>query len=804
MKIAGSWASLLRGVSQQPAEVRQAGQHAEQVNLLSDPVAGLTRRRGTVAQALSLVAVGSNATDSNLMLASSGGYRKLAYTSQGKEYVLLLRERNLDPSHGGRLTKLAPVLCYDMAAMTFVPLAADAVTTATVNSIAASGVSACVNLGRFTVLAIKGQTLTATGQELWNHPNNHFPVFWVRGGAYNRRYQVNVAGGASFFYDTPGPSVAGSGDAISPQNIAQQLVVAARAAGYALDRNGAHVYLDGPTAELSVSDGGDGSLMLGLSRTTDSISKLPLMAIHGHVVKIVTGPNEWFYVEAISKNPAAPLAEVVWRECAGYRQGVASSLVVAVVEGGTLRLGPSNTVSATSPPAFIQSLSGDQKTNPAPAFLRGFPITYLGIFQDRLVVGAGAAVAVSAAGDYFNFFRSSVVTVPQKDPFEMTAMGGEDDTLRSSVSYNRNLVVFGDKRQYSISGQVALTPTSANMSIMTTYSNAADTAPIAAGGQIYYARNREGLVGVHQIQPGAFVDSAESFPTSAQIGDYIKAPATQLEIASGAPSLLMVRSATAPREVAVFSFLDTPNGRKQDAWSKWRFDAKCGNLLGIHNTADGVLLFWLRPTGVNNFMVVADLLPLSPATSNLPFLDSARTLAAISGGTQDVTLSSGLPWSVAFDRPSGRFLIGTALQDRQQLADEYPAEWASPTTLVVGLPFDSYVELTNPITRDKEEVAQLGGRLVITALGLNFKNSSGCNIEIDSGGITNTYSFNGRVLGDTLNAIGSVPVSSTVHTVSVGRGANEYTLRIYARKWFPFTLVGIGWTGQSFNRTPRA
>lgn len=804
MKIAGSWASLLRGVSQQPVEVRQAGQHAEQVNLLSDPVAGLTRRRGTITQALTTVAVGSNQTDSNLMLASSGGYRKLSYTSQGKEYVLMLRERNMDPNHGGRLTKLAPVLCYDIQGYAFVPLSTDAVTTATVNNIAANGIAACVNLGRFTVLAVKGQTLTTNGLDRWNSGENHFPVFWVRGGAYNRRYQVNVAGGASFFYDTPGPAAAGSGDAISPQNIAQQLLLAAQAAGYAAARNGAHVYLDGPTSELSVSDGGDGSLMLGLSRTTDSVSKLPLMAINGHVVKIITGPNEWFYVEAISKNPAAPLTEVIWRECAGYRQGVNESLVVAVVEGGTLRLGPSNTVNASSPPQFIQSLAGDKTTNPPPAFLRGYPITYLGSFQDRLVVGAGAAVAVSAAGDYFNFFRSSVVTVPQKDPFEMTAMGGEDDTLRSSVSYNRNLVVFGDKRQYSISGQVALTPTSANMSIMTTYANAAETPPLAAGGQIYYARNREGLVGVHQIQPGAFVDSAESFPTSAQIGDYIKAPATQLEVASGAPSLLMVRSATAPREVAVFSFLDTPNGRKQDAWSKWRFNPACGNLLAIHNTPEGVLLFWLRPTGVNNFMLAADLLPLSPATANLPFLDSARSLPAVSSGGQDVTLSSGSPWVVAFDRPSGRFLIGTPLQDRQQLADEYPAEWANQPTLVVGLPFDSYVELTNPITRDKEEVAQLGGRLVITSLSLNFKNSSGCDVEVDSGGVTKKYSFNGRVLGDTLNSIGTVPVSSTVHTFSIGREANEHTVRIYARKWFPFTLVGIGWTGQSFNRTPRA
>ena len=49
-KVSGAYPSLSRGVNQQPFEARLDGQHGEQVNMWSDPVNGLGRRRGTTMQ----------------------------------------------------------------------------------------------------------------------------------------------------------------------------------------------------------------------------------------------------------------------------------------------------------------------------------------------------------------------------------------------------------------------------------------------------------------------------------------------------------------------------------------------------------------------------------------------------------------------------------------------------------------------------------------------------------------------------------------------------------------------------------
>jgi len=46
-KITGAYKSLVRGVSEQVPQDRLEGQHWEQVNLISDPIRGLARRRGS-------------------------------------------------------------------------------------------------------------------------------------------------------------------------------------------------------------------------------------------------------------------------------------------------------------------------------------------------------------------------------------------------------------------------------------------------------------------------------------------------------------------------------------------------------------------------------------------------------------------------------------------------------------------------------------------------------------------------------------------------------------------------------------
>jgi hypothetical protein len=677
------------------------------------------------------------------------------------------------------------------------------------NILTINGISAAVSIGAYLLFGINNMPCSYSYSSLFGAAGQHKAVFWIRGGTYNRTYSLTLNDGAVLNYTTPDASVAGSAAAIQPAAIAAQLGAAAGSLGYAYTLNGAHLYVTTPSNanDVAVSDGGDGSLVRGIYMTVDSVDKLPLMAIDGQLVKVQTGPSTWFYVKAYNKRPG--LSETAWREAAGVVQGeLVYNIGKASISGGILYIGytdPSNVTGLDhfpggfgAGPAVVTSTVGDATNNPVPRWMHG-QITMMTMFQDRLLIGSSAEVSVSAAGDYLNHFRSTVLTVPVSDAFQMISQEGEDDVLRTAVTYNRNLVLFGDKRQYVISGSTALTPTSANMAVMTVYPDTTDCRPVAAGGQIFYARNREGSVSVHQIQPGMFVESSESFPASAQISTYIPSPACVMETIPGAPALLVLRTRTAAQGLYVFSYIDAPDGRKQEAWFRWEFSPSCGNLLGTKHTPNGLLIFWARIVS-GTLYLVADLLPISTSLSHPPYLDSMRLVSSLPAA--DGVASTAAGWNVAFDDTTDRYLVGGTLAgDTAALQAAYPA---SAPSLYAGLPFDSYVVLTNPYARDNDKKALLSGRTVVSLLRFSLRQSAGMAWELTSGGSTEAGAFSGRVLGDVLNTIGKVPVTDSIVSVPIGRETRAYSIKVMARNWFPLNLIGVEWAGQSFNRTPRA
>ena len=806
MKQSGSYATLLQGVSQQPPEVRQPGQHTEQVNMVPDPIKGLTRRPGTVLKAVQSLTVPVGQTPDS-MLAWAGNYRVHEHQSAGVDYVVFIKER---PGHGPAF------LAYDRTNHAWIPVANTAGTEAAATAVNQSGTSAITSVGDYIVHAWRGVSMNAPSVT-FSQPTKF--VVWVRGGAYTRTYRVDCNNGAFFQYTTPNAGAAGAAEAISPQNIAAQLVIAAAGIGLTLVQSGAHISINSLSlafTDISVSDGGDGSLIRGVMSRVDSVDDLTLMALDGHTVKVDLGSLETsYYVRASTKSPG--LSEAIWLEAAGVAQswpgfpimhiglGTASPTVKMLYAGiSSVALDSQVFAAVPVPPT---SRAGDQASNPSPRFIVdtsvapiSTPISYLGTFQDRLLVGAGAYLAVSGAGDYFNFFRSTIVTVPAGDPFEMVAQGSEDDVLRHSVVYNRNLVIFGNRRQYVISGTAQLSPLSPNMSVMTSYANAAQVEPVAAGGLIYYARDRGDNVEVHQIQPGAFVDSAESFPASAQIGDYIPAPVQQIEVDAGAPSELLVRTRDSS-SVFTFSYLDAQDGRKQGAWYRWDFNPVLGKLMGVTPTPDGVLLTWMRKgTTAGSVYAVTDLLPKAEPGATLPHFDSARPYSAVLAHTHELTETAS-EWDGAYSSDSDRYLVGGDLvTEVPELIAQYPTETDS---LYVGATAEAYVTPTNPKPRDGNERLILDAEMTVTRKSILIKDSAGFTATLTTINGDTTYVFNGRVLGSPSNLIGVVPLVTAANKVAIGRSHKSYTLKLAANKWYPFTLIGMDWTGQVFNRAQR-
>lgn len=845
MKVDGAIGSLVQGVSQQVPSERRQGQHGEQVNMIPDPVRGLVRRHGTKYRAeLTLPVLGVNATAA-WESADAQLYRTFDYSSGGIDYSIIY-------ANGPRVSTypLPVIAVYDKTNarfLTVVPLSGDLA----VEAWAAGGCSAITSVGKYVFFAGHNVTPAATNTTLWAGAGVAATVLWVRGGAYSRTYTAtlttSLGATITISHTTPSSSYGGVLDtssvpvfdppgtpnpnyskavnditnayntavtawigtasaAIQPAAIALALANAAIAAGLTVNVNGASVGFTTVT-HITVNDGGDGTLLRGLANTAKSVADLTDAHYVGKVVKVSPTGGESFYMQAKSKTPGVTwgVTEALWVECPAIEREITGGLIYGVAVGTNFYVASSasilNTLLPGTHPTYAKSTAGDDDTCPMPYFI-GKKITYLGVFQDRLMVGSGGVLRLSKTGDYLNFFRDSVLTTSADSSFEILSQGAEDDVLKYGVMYDRDLVLCG-KRQYAISGRTSLTPNTINMPVMSTHEGADDACPVAIGSTLFYAKRGQGATGVYQIEPGRNTDSPDSFPVSSQLVDYMPGDPVEMT-AVPKPTTLVVRTTGAPHSLFLFSYLDTGEQRAQDCWHRWVYSEYVGKIVGVSNVREGFLMFSLRHANTDagaTLHIVADLQPLDSNLSSLPYLDSSRTYSLVGAPASSgsgVNLYSG--YSAAYAAGTTARFLGA------EFHADVPALITSvghTTGLTSGIAYYAGWVATNPAVRDSDGKVITQGRLTVSSLGVSFKNSSGFAAYVTYRGATTVHTFDGRIVGDPSNIPGQVPVSTGSRTLVIGLEAQEYTLSINALSWLPLNITSVSWTGQHFHRPQR-
>lgn len=766
-KVNQGYPTLLGGVSQQDPVQRQQGQHWEQVNMMADPVRGLTRRPGTLRAAETEAGVGS------FPAITTSGTRAYDFRVRGVDYTLTA------PFFGNAQVRgdYPDFTCLRKTAAGGEFLPVSFVGDGTRNTaLQANGISAAVSIGSVLLLACNAAAPVYTTTYHWQTEDNlSRHIVWVRGGAYSRTFRMYLVRGnqklaaeyttltASYpeVLDTSDLNPLASdylkqvndrtnaynaaatkwiGDALadsSPENIAQKLAQAMIDTGFLAP--GALVVVQGSTIcitddtvdDVEIDDGGDNSLMRGVGNTVTAAELLSIVHYPGKVIRVrpnAASDGEVFYMQAISKDGSSgSFTNVSWEECAGVRYTPTEGLFFVTVDDDTCYVASSpaslRTATGSDFPDYVASLAGDENSSPVPTFLAE-DITYLGLFQDRLIVGGRNQIATSRPGDYLNFWRGSVLTVAKNDPVRFLVLGGEDDIMRHSVIYDRSLVIFGDKRQYIVDGKRPFEPNSASATVMATYPDAVGAPPVLAGSYLFYGTSRNGFATLNQFAPGQIVESPVSFELSARLKSYIVG--NPIEIVAGTlPSRMYIRTDAMPDTVYVYDYTDVGNERKSSAWNKWTF--KSGSITGM-SLASGFLYF----TGLREGLVFADRLPLTSANLAHPFLDSATANGPLGHTGPDDEGSSSFvaeytgDYAVAYGRAQDYY--GGTLDVAEDVEEAWPdsACWE-------GFLQDGYVTLTSPFFRDKEGVPMLAGRLAVGNVTLGLADTGGVRVAVHSG-----------------------------------------------------------------------
>lgn len=840
-KVSGAYESVVRGVSQQVPQDRLSGQHTEQVNMVSDPVHGLARRHGSIT--VSEAMLPHNYAD---LLANTAGHRAHKFSVAGAEYDLLYRSGIRD-----RVTDHDDTLfCYARDESRFLPVVIhDTIAT---QALRHDGVSALCQVGRFLLLAGNGYDTTWTTTPLWETGENQSRLaVWLRGGAYSRTFKVTLTDrltgdktvisyttkSASFpdlldttdlltsdpdyqkkvndrvnDYNSKVTSWIGEAAAdIVPSNIATKLKEQYDALGFAPATvvGSTLIIEDAQWGEVAVDDGGDNSLVEAVGNVIEAAEGACPVHYTGKVVKVrpsKESPETAFYLQAYPKDGVASgITEVVWREGTAATVTPQRLFVVATVEGGTLyvsdsiewlegQIGPDT---ADDIPRFSERKVGDDISCPVPNFF-GKRIDALWLHQDRLHVAAGPIVTASRRGDYFNFFRASVLTLKDDDPYEDYSLGSEEDVIKYAIQFNQDCILFGLKGQYMISGRVVQTPKTASIVSISRYESTVDAAPKASGNYVFYPAKKgppeKRVTALFQMQPAALSNNPESPDVSQQLDNYIQGTVLEL-VTLATPNTAIIRTDASRNGFYLYNYLDrADNGQRVlDAWHRWNWAPLVGSLMGLSISAEGAVLAYLIRQGSDGAAWIAcERLTLSGAPSDLPHMDALRS--------QDSPGSlTGLDPSLiakAFGGGAAKPWLGNTLE--QIAANPNPADY---TGAWMGVHYDSYTVPTNPFPKDRNGKTITFGRMTLGTVKVSLAYAGGCVIASRRNGVTATVAeFNGFRVGSPAAVPGTQPILTATVQGYIGGEVRESSYSIASKRWLPLTITAIEWTGQLFNR----
>lgn len=626
----------------------------------------------------------------------------------------------------------------------------------------------------------------------------------------NPNYQKQVNAITEAYTTAVNQHTAAAAADIAPESIAQKLVdllnAAAVAAGHAtatpFSRDGAHILSSECTA-LAVDDGGSGDFLRGAAQEVNSLEGLTDRHYFGKIVRVTPRAGGLsYYVEAFPKlsSGGALFGEVVWKECAGVQYIPTFLFLLGTVEAGTLYIASSPSLLASltglAVPGYAPSKAGDELTS-APFGFLGSYITHMTMTQDRLVIVAGGTVAMSASGDYFNFFRKSVLTITDDDPIEVFAVGREDDRITASALMDGTLVFFGERAQYGINGRENLKPGTAHISVIGTSQGTNAISPASTGNTLFFTQPNEGKVTVHQFSTGAFEGTLEPYEVAPQLDSYFEGEPLQL-LALSAPSMVFMRTSGPRSGIYVYSFMDSRSeGRLYDAWTRWTWSFHLGTLAGILRLGGDLGAVYLRQ-GAGSTWLVLDLFKRDAALSANPYLDSLRpydapgSLAGMWPGREETF--------AAFKASVGtEFLLGRHIADVGDIEAVYPSKLEH---LVAGVDYGASVALTSPYERTRDGQAILNSSLTLTALAITVANSVAMRAvltDLKLQNRTEIESWVNRPLGSWV--LGTQPIaSSALVDVGVFADVAENIVVLESRDWFPLTITSIEWVGQFFTQ----
>lgn len=698
----GAIKSLMQGVSQQVPRERLDGQVSLQTNMLSDLVDGMRRRPGMRLRKTDLFVGVFNL---NQVFASS------VDVEDASVHVLV----NTQAGNLSVWNEDFSVLLHN----SFQPY---------LFANTASSIQVATSRGQLFICNTSVMPLKVTDNTGRQNPATT-GFFYVRAGQFSKTYTIilNTGGVANIAsFTTPDGTNPGDAALATPEHIADQLenqIIAFAIPGVTVSRSGAYVFIQSITSTPVAVSSDAGTVFMQTSNSnrvplaTDLPARLPAAA-DGALCS--TGSSDrtavWYQFDFETQT---------WNEAAAYNSATGlTNMPLRLSLDGLYTLSGAN---------YEGRLAGSDTTNEDPAFLTT-GITGIGAFQGRLVLLAGPNVVLSASGKPTRFYRSTVVDLLVVDPISVFSGAATSTDFTHCVQFNKDLLLFSKSCQAVIpAGNAALTPTTAQIVITSSFTTTALVTPIVAGRSLlYHAPRSDTHAAALELVPSTSTDSQYTTnDISAHIPRYIPGVIRQSSASPTSNYVAMVATGD-ERKMFVQQYLWGDDRKLQSAWHDWS------------SPADIACTWFVRDTvyiglHIGNALFVVSVEPNAGgffgAGIKRPFSDLYQTVSVVD---RQFILPMHLRTTYQEDIPL-MVCYGTGSLAGELAGIESVNESTWVVTLVrntpngtytVGNRFESVFSPTPPTVRDAEGIVIGTSAAILVRYEVTMQNSGAFNVQV--------------------------------------------------------------------------
>ena len=327
--------------------------------------------------------------------------------------------------------------------------------------------------------------------------------------------------------------------------------------------------------EISAFDSKSGSALGVVYKEVDSISDLPTIAPNNFKVKVrgsAEDNEDDFYVKFETDSGGSEISNGGWVEDVGFDEFIE-------LDNATL---PYKLVNLEEDVFDFQAATwntkqvGDSDSNPFPSFFSGTTttgdrkISNMFFFKNRLGFLSEGSIIMSEAGEYFNFFRTTVRSLLDSDPIDVNVASKRVTTLSSAVGFQENLILFAERGQFVLRGGELLTPKTVSVTPITNYDSDTSTTPLELGSYLYFPFTRGNFTGLREFTVNASTDNYDSAEVTSHVPQYI--PANILDIAgSTAENIICLVSSSNTKDMYIYKYYWEGNQKVLSSWSKFTF-----------------------------------------------------------------------------------------------------------------------------------------------------------------------------------------------------------------------------------------